>query len=66
MIKTFAHGLYEETVNTQAAVEMAGVIIAAGRRPRTDLSNQSGSQSSTPQTNINTTEEHVGVVKFGA
>lgn len=30
-----AHGLYEESQNTQVAIEMALEIVAAGRRPCT-------------------------------
>ena len=48
VINTLSHGLYEETEDTQAAVEMARAIIAAGHRPRTDLNNQPASQSSAP------------------
>lgn len=61
VINTLGHGLYEETEDTQAAVEMARAIVAAGRRPRTHLSNQPGSQSCTPGTNIDTTEGHARV-----
>ena len=48
VIKTLAHGLYEETEDTQEAVEMARAVIAAGRHPRADLTNEAPSQSSVP------------------
>lgn len=32
------HGLYEEAEDTQAKIEMAREIIAAGRRPRSSAS----------------------------
>lgn len=39
-MNTLAHGLYEETEDTQAGVEIAGFVIAAERRPRAYLNNQ--------------------------
>lgn len=56
VINTLAHGLLEETENSQAAVEMARAIIAAGRLRRTDLNNSPTTQSSTPSAMI----DHAG------
>ena len=36
VVMTLAHGLYEEAEDTQAAIEMAPEIVAAGRRPRSN------------------------------
>ena len=63
VINTLAHGLYEETEDTQAAMEMARAIIAAGRRPRTDLNNQPASQSSAPYRTTETLGTHASVGK---
>lgn len=64
VIDTFAHGLYEEAEDTQAAVEMARAIIAAGRRLRTHLNNQPVSQSSAPSRTTETPGTHASVGKL--
>ena len=55
VVMTLAHGLYEEAEDTQAAIEMAREIVAAGRRPRSTASRsnrreetQQASQATTP------------------
>ena len=52
VVMTLAHGLYEETEDTQAAIEMAREIVAAGRRQRVQAPSSSshGEQSSVPRT----------------
>ncbi|CDF36767.1 unnamed protein product [Chondrus crispus] len=52
VVMTLAHGLYEETEDTQAAIEMAREIIAAGRRqrPHAPSSSSHGEQSPVPRT----------------
>lgn len=55
VINTLAHGLYEEPEDTQAAIDIAKEIVAAGRRPRHDLnryaSHSSSSGTVAPQMN---------------
>ena len=52
VVMTLAHGLCEETEDTQAAIEMAREIVAAGRRQRvqTPSSSSHGEQSPAPRT----------------
>lgn len=44
VVMKLAHGLYEEAEDTQAAIEMAREIVAAGLRPRSTTSGSSSSQ----------------------
>ena len=52
VVMTLAHGLYEETEDTQAAIEMAREIVAAVRRQRvpSPSSSSHGEQSPVPKT----------------
>ena len=66
VVMTSAHGLYEEAEDTQAAIEMAREIVAAGRRPRSSASCsnrmeeiQPGSQVTLPTSTKYTAAENV-------
>ena len=48
MLMTLAHGLYEETEDTQAAIEMAREIVAAGRRQRVHAPSSSSHVAKSP------------------